>query len=1337
MLKRGGAKLLVRGFSQQKDKFCSLHTLSIDGFLPTRKCADNNFFCICRLLTNIPGINVLFLGPTIRLIDQFELASMVSVQLTGVRVRYSIAWYIDYCVVSFGKADCFLNPKALKNHLGMKLNLLWSFLVICTLLPFLSSAQTSLNGKITDQDSKEVIGYAAVSLFRNGVQITGVYTDENGLYNFADIDPGVYEIETSFLGYQPARVTGIKVLAGKSNKADVVMISSGGIVLTEHIVTAYKVPLIEQDNTTSGAVITSDQIRNLPTRNINAIAATAAGLASADEGRSINVRGSRSNNTDYYQDGIRIQGNLIPETEIEQLQVITGGIEAQYGDVTGGIISITTKGPARKFTGGAEVETSRFLDAYNNSLAGINLSGPILKKKSNGQSLLGYRVSGRYTYRLDDDPTAVPVYKAKSDKLKELEENPIIQRQGSFLVNADFLGFDDADALKARPNESSQRIDLTAKLEAKPTKNLDFSLTGAFSDNQNEFTPGGWRLLNSNNNPTAFGNTYRGIFRVRHRLGGFNAENGPQTKNALIQNASYTLIFSYEKTDGKDYDARHKLNYFDYGYVGKFDIEWIPTFGFEFDPTTQQSVLKHTDYRQVLRRYTPGEQNPVLANYNKVLGINSNETLNSGIGRIFIPGIQDPGTVLAADNFIAPNGFISNIYTNSWGFHSNVGSVYNNAGFNDNDLYTFNGRLNFDLVPDKSGKSRHNIQLGLIYEQRTDRGYAVAPRNLWNIARQQANNHILGITPQSTKVGTITDTIGGQAVTLDLLSLATSQNEDNKFYRAVRQKNNIPLSTYVNVDGMDPDELSLDMFSAKELNDQGVLSYFGYDYLGNKFNGTFDDFFTATDADGVRTFPIAPNRPIYSAFYLQDKFTFKDIIFRLGVRVDRYDANTKVLKDPYSLYDIMGASEYHEKFGGERPGNIGDDYKVYLNDAGTRVQAYRQGDQWYRANGAPVNSPVEIFSGGLVFPQYQDENARRVPNYIKSREFNTEASFRDYEAQVNIMPRLAFSFPISEDANFFAHYDILVQRPASNTLATAADYFYFTDNAGAIKNNPDLKPERTIDYEVGFQQRLTASSKLKTSAYYKEIRNWVQLRTYFPVPIISQYTTYDNIDFGTVKGFLFEYELRRTANATLNANYTLQFADGTGSDANSQRGLTSRGNLRTLFPLNYDERHRINLNFDYRIEPTTWKGPAFMKEMGLNLQGIMVSGRPYTARQTPLELGGTQTIGSINGARKPWNFTLNLRVDKTVQLSKGSDVNIYCRISNVLDRRNVINVYPATGSSTDDGFLASSQGQDKLRNIENSARLVDSYLASYQWVLLNPGFFSLPRRIFVGATYQF
>lgn len=1218
-------------------------------------------------------------------------------------------------------------------------------LIVFCCTSILLSGQTSLSGKVTDEETNDPLLFCTVGLFRNGVPIAGTETDLEGNYFFSSVDPGTYDLLVSYTGYQQQQIKDVLISAGRANRLDVKLSNSGGVNLEEIVVVEFKKPLVEQDNTTSGTIITSEEIKNLAFRSINAIAATSAGIASADEGDALSIRGSRSDATNYIVDGIRIQGNLVPETEIDQLQVITGGIEAKYGDVTGGIISITTKGPSQKFSGGFEAETSNFLDAYDNSLVGVNLSGPILKNKLN-QAILGYRFSGRYTYQLDDDPPAVPVFRINEAKLRELEESPILNLGGNPFVAADFLKAEDAQSMEAKPFEKQEFLNLTAKIDARITRGIDISLTGIYTDSEDQSTPGGWRVLNSHNNPFFNQSTMRGNFRFRHRFGVPDPNNkSSRQKGGILQNVSYTLQGSYEKTTSDIKDQRHGDNLFNYGYVGNFDIDWVPTFVQVFNPATQGFYLQHTDYRQVLRSYTPGTINPVLANYNKAMGFDFSEGLNGQIGDYLITNLGGNTSVLARDGFYAPNGTISNVYTSSWNFHSNVGSVYNQFDKRENDVIIFNGNLAFDIVPKGSDEGRHNFEIGFLYEKRINRAYIVAPRTLWDIARQQANNHILGIGESMDTVGMIDVPGFGQTA---LLGVQIQEGADNQFYKKLRESLGVPLSQYVNVDGLQPDQLSLDMFSAKELNDQSILAYVGNDYLGNPYDGNFEDFFTATDpVSGIRTFPVAPNRPIYMAGYIQDKFTFKDIIFRLGVRVDRYDANTKVLKDNYSLYDILGAGAYHAEFGGTKPGNIGEDYKVYLDESNTIVQAYRDGDQWFRADGTPVNSAIEIdgIRSGLVFPKFADPNANNNPNYIKGSNFDVNASFQDYEPQINIMPRLAFSFPISADANFYAHYDILVQRPPSNTIATALNYFYFIDNASSLINNPNLKPERTIDYEVGFQQKVSENSALKLAAYYKEMRDMIQQRTFFPVPFVNQYTTYDNQDFGTVKGFTVQYDLRKTKfnNFSLQGSYTVQFADGTGSNANSQRNLTSRGNLRTLFPLDFDERHRLVANLDYRYgDESSYTGPVIgelpiFANTGINLQLNAVSGRPYTARVVPTELGGAGTVGSINGARKPWNFTVNLRVDKSFKVHKNLFMNAYLRVSNLLDRRNVIDVYSATGSPEDDGFLRSSNGQDQIDNILNSQRLLESYLASYQWALLNPDFFSLPRRMFVGVSMDF
>jgi len=1188
----------------------------------------------------------------------------------------------------------YLTTLTVYKRSGMKRILL---LFTLTLTAFTLSAQTALQGKVTDSDSGEGLISAQVSLLKEEVFIRGEITDFDGNFYFSNIDPGTYTIKIDYTGYAQKVLNNIPIRAGQTNTVDIEV--DPGVVLTEVVVTDYKVPLIETDKTTSGQTLTSDQIRNLPTRNINQIASVAAGVSSADEGGAINIRGSRSNATDYYVDGVRVSATSIPDSEIEQLQVITGGVEARYGDVTGGIISITTKGPSNSFNLNAEAETSEGLDAFGQSLVGLAVNGPIIKK--DGRSVLGYRLSGRYTYREDDSPSAVSRYRAQEDVIAELEANPIRVENGFNFVAADFLTNDDVDALDARPFEASDRLNLNGKIDARLSDAIDISVTGAFGQGENQFTPsfnstagGGsyWGLYNAQRNPTANSQNYRGNFRFRHRLGGSGVADGDAGGGGIIQGASYTLQFTYENETSDVSDPIHGDNLFDYGHVGTFDIDYVPVYDFEFDTSTLTLQPFQVDYREVLRSFDPTtSRNPILTNYNNFQGFNEGEVFNGDPYAIINEGVN--GTNI--EEFAAINGRTQALFRNSWGLNANVGTVYNLWQKTDNDLYTFQANAGFELVPGE--KSRHSIQFGVIYEQRTDRSYSLAPSGLWTLGRQLANLHI----PSVATTNRVVDSIAVDELIFDgnaAVVAPTVDDIDGQFYRSVRESLGVPLDQHVNVFGLDPDQLSLDMFSARELTFNGLLNYVGYDYLGNEFDGTFDDFFTIDEATGERAFNVAPNRPIYAAAYLQDKFTINDMIFRVGVRIDRFDANTRVLKDPYSLYEIIGANDFHAENGGDAPGNIGDDFAVYTStDNGTNVQAYRNGDNWFLPDGTPVNGPQEIegIRTGLVFPKYANSAVHDVANFIKEDDFTIATSFKDYEVQFNVMPRLAFSFP-----------------------------------------NPALRPERTVDYEVGFKTLLSETSALTIAAYYKEMRDMIQLRTYFPVPLVNEYTTFDNQDFGTVKGFNLTYDLRRGASGfQVNANYTLQFADGTGSNATSQRGLSNRGNLRTLFPLNFDERHRFNLVLDYRV-PRTSSLPKVFQNSGINLQGTAVSGRPYTSTFRPTQFGGEGTEGAINGSRQPATFTLNGQISKDITFGKGSYVNLYFRVSNVLNTRNVNAVYSFTGSAEDPGFLQSSFGADQLNTVANSPRTVEGYLAAYSWQVLNPGFFRLPRRMYIGAIFS-
>ena len=1223
----------------------------------------------------------------------------------------------------------------------------------------LLAQSTFLTGKVSDDAGEALIG-ATVKVLRGTEFVRGTITDYNGDFRLP-LDPGNYNVEVSYTGFKTSVVTGVRVLTNTINTLDFTLAS--GTLLNEVVVTDFKVPLIEQDKTSGGQILTSEQIKNLPTRSVNAIVATTAGTTSIDGG-DINIKGSRANATNYYIDGIRVSGAAPPVQDIEQIQVVTGGLGAEYGDVTGGVISIVTKGPASEYHGSVEIENSNGLDAYGWLLGTANISGPILKRKASEgkpeRTLIGFRLSGQYLKQKDDDPPALNVHHVKgaginwdnwystdqavadAERAKLDDPNNVLGRlmvhplgiiNGLPSANAEQFTQDSVESLNYNPYEGRQDIDVTAKLDFRLTDNIDLSITGTYKDTEDKKTPnpngvGPWTLLNSQNNPTQYNQRYRGIAKFRHRLGNSDGQNAASASRVSISNANYTIQFGFERGKEQEYDPRHQDRLFDYGYIGRFSYDYVPFTGFN-----DQGEIAHVDNFEAFTGYQGGylrngqvvRPNPGLMAYNEFA---NEENINT---------------------FLNTNGRFSSVYDDIWsGMFANVSSVHNTYHRSEDDIITGMANAGFDLKLGKTGT--HNIQFGLMTEQRTNRDYNLAPRGLWDLINLVTNNHFNGLDT-NVIIGRYWDEQYSPLIgdSIDQYANLVVNLEDFKFYRKIREKQGLDLATWLNPNEISPEDLSIDMFSPREITDQRLLGYYGYDYTGEKLdnNVTFNDFFTSKDKDGIRDFPVAALRPLYQAAFIKDKFTFNKMIFSLGLRVERFDLNTKVMKDPYSLYEIMNAKDYYASVPntGNRPGTIGDDFKVYLaSQADPQLKAFRDGDTWYFADGTQASDGNLIFGGGVIAPLLRDTVSG---DDIFDPRFNPNTAFEDYTPQVNWMPRLAFSFPISDEANFFAHYDVLVQRPPGNWQVTPLDYVYFNIPGRTPAENANLKPERVVDYEVGFQQRLNQNSALKFAAYYREMRDMIQRRTYLYVPVIGRYETFGNLDFGTVKGFTVQYDLRRIQNAELRLAYTLQFADGTGSDPDAQRGLTTRGNIRTLSPLTFDERHNIQAILDYRFDSgKRYNGPRIagkdiLSDFGVNLQLSAASGRPYTARLRPERFGGSGTLGAFNGSRVPWRTNLDLRVDKTFNLAAADknplSVNIYLRVANLLNQKNIVSVYSVTGSPTDDGYLATADGASIVNGIATQGRNVDAYLDSYSWRLLNPDNYTQPRRIYVGAALSF
>jgi len=1245
----------------------------------------------------------------------------------------------------------------------------------------LAQNESAIKVKLIDKANRETIPFANVIVEMGGIQAGVGTTNIDGEVTIKPLNPGKYNVKATYVGYQTVEVTNINVSVGKTVALNLEMLA--GQQLKEVEVTEYKEPLIDPD-TKSGGTVTREEYQNMASKNINSVAATTAGIYQKDEGGALNVRGARSNGTAYYVDGQKVIGTSgVPQASVEQITTIVGGTPAEYGDETGGIVAITTRGPASRYGGSVEVSSSGFgekkgLDAFGYNYVGFSINGPILTKKdtltSSKKSILGFAISGEGVNEKDPSPSAIGFYQVKKDKLTELENAPLRPAtQGSgFVQNAEFITADDLEKIKARNNVASTSLRLNGKIQYQPTTNLGITIGGSVDYNKKHDWVYEYALFNPSNNPQTISNTWRCYAKLTQKFNSATAKE-EEKSSSTIKNAYFTLQASYEKYNSKTQDDNHKDNVFDYGYIGKFVQNRQKTYSYK---DKQEIWLKDSNgilykdtvyssffmgpYQNAGLSFTPSDVNPTGAEYtNEVYAVD--------------PNILGPNDI-QANNGLMNGDRPANVY----GLWYNTGRQYGGYSYSDNQQFRVFSNFSADI-------KKHAIQLGFEYEQRTERAYSISPIGLWTLMRQLANNHLQHLDSVAYKNTDLSGTNPYYDFNILNDNLDANGNPtkgtQKQFDRSLREKLglNVNGTDYLDIDSYDPSTFSLNMFSADDLlnNGNGLVNYYGYDHTGKKITGhqSLDNFFTQKDANGNNTRTVGAYQPIYIAGYIQDHFDFKDVKFLIGLRVDRFDANQKVLKDKYLLYEAHTAGEkiVTDQFG-PNPSNIGSNYVVYVNDAysghPTKIVGYRDGDNWYTAEGIQTNNPGLLTSGtlnGAINPYLVDPAAAK--NKIISPKV-----FEDYTPEINFMPRIAFSFPISDVASFTAHYDVLTQRPPDFNRLDPIQFLGIESSVGGFVNNPNLKSERTTDYALGFQQVLNEkkNSVLKIDLFYRELRNMVQavqVLDAFPVT----YNSFGNIDFGTVKGLSVTYDLRRAVTGVaLTASYTLQFADGTGSSTSDAAALAAAGqpNQRIPMALDFDQRHTILLNVDYRFGGAKdYNGPVLtlkkgsdkekaikiLENVGANITFRAGSGTPYT-RQSNITEGdpASQNVaiglsqrsimaGDKNGSYLPWNYKLDLRIDKDLELTWGgkkdgaekkhAQLNIYLQILNVLNTKNINYVYAATGNPNDDGFLASSTGKTTTAGELNPASFTDLYNIKVN----NPSNYTLPRVIRIGAAINF
>ncbi len=464
----------------------------------------------------------------------------------------------------------------------------------------------------------------------------------------------------------------------------------------------------------------------------------------------------------------------------------------------------------------------------------------------------------------------------------------------------------------------------------------------------------------------------------------------------------------------------------------------------------------------------------------------------------------------------------------------------------------------------------------------------------------------------------------------------------------------------------DQSEYGFDYERNVRLQKAGDVTLYGYDIDGNEVNS------------GV----YGPNNPVFVSAFLQNKFEYNNLLLNIGLRFERVDI--KALKPKNQENPEM------------------DIYLDWLKeDAVTRTEAH---------------------------------------NYF--------------------LPRLSISLPVSKNTVCYASYGKFIQMPQLDEIyrgyrllsqtvspATRHPYGYWSNYVGYT-----AKPEETIQYEIGINQALSDNISFTATGFYKDMHNLLRMDR-----IYSQrggdlpkgealFSGYLNNDFAISKGLELTLDFRRTKRLAARVHYTFSTSRGTGSTMFSNIVVTSdagwmlyqdefgnyyrrgRFNLETgtyeriyyygtnivkypslAYPLNYNQTHRGSIMLDYRF--AKGEGGKILEGLGCNLLLAFDSGHAYTQVVPPQYMGCRSAWGGgisvladernrhpvepINSSSTPWFFNVDLQLDKMFYFNR-FNVKLYTIVLNLLNTKNILNVYETTGTTGGDGWYRSASSESFL-----------------------------------------
>ncbi|MCB0304691.1 MAG: TonB-dependent receptor [Calditrichaeota bacterium] len=406
--------------------------------------------------------------------------------------------------------------------------LLAFFLAICLAAPALAGTTGKIAGVVKEKDSGEPL--IGANIYIDGYPF-GAATDLDGYYYILNVPPGTYTLVAQMIGYQEVRMTNVRVNVDLTTKINLDL-GTETVEGAEVVVTADR-PLINKDLTSTSVNITADEIKALPVDDFNEVVNLQAGVVAG------HFRGGRDGEVLYMLDGIPVNdpfnnslGIEVENSSIQQLEVISGTFNAEYGQALSGVVNIVTKEGGGRYEADVNLYAGNYVTDHDQIFPNLD------RIDGEGTQSLQFSLSGPVPFLKNLKFFAT----ARSEDNQGYYFGPRLYAPSD---NNPFLPSGDSSFV---PLSEGTQYSLHGKLTYYLTPAIKLNYGYLWDDNENRYYSHGFRLV-----PDAPKTHFR-----------TNSNQNFQVNHGVSKSTFYTLKFAYNVSDYKGYV-----------YKNPFDIRYL------------------------------------------------------------------------------------------------------------------------------------------------------------------------------------------------------------------------------------------------------------------------------------------------------------------------------------------------------------------------------------------------------------------------------------------------------------------------------------------------------------------------------------------------------------------------------------------------------------------------------------------------------------------------------------------------------------------------------------------------------------------------------------------